>query len=461
MTGFWTDARVREALRLEPAPAALDSGYTAVGTDTRAMEPGTLFVALVGERFDAHDFLTQAAGRGARGAVVSRLPEDAPPGLVYYQLEDTLVALGALARYYRRHLGARVVAVAGTNGKTTTKNMTSAVLSTRYRVHATSGNFNNLIGAPLTILAAPAGTEAMIVEIGTNTPGEIAKLRDIVEPDAAIVTRLAEEHLEGLGDLAGVVREETAILEGLGGVAVVCDEPPELAERARALTPHVRVAGLSERADAELRAEAVRLDDEGRVRFQWQGREIRLALRGRFNAANALLALGLGTEWGVDAESAVRALATLEPAKMRMEVHRYGELRIVADCYNSNPASLAGAVELLGEMPRGGGRVAVIGTMLELGPASAEIHRASAEEVARAGLDLIVASGEFAGVFEPMAAELGERLIRVADPVDAWPELRRRLTGTEVVLLKASRGVKMERLLMKLEESFGGSGDAN
>ncbi|HEX7120628.1 MAG TPA: UDP-N-acetylmuramoyl-tripeptide--D-alanyl-D-alanine ligase, partial [Longimicrobiales bacterium] len=288
MNGFWTDAAVRRALGLGgSAPRT----YSAVSTDTRTLSDDALFVALRGERFDAHEFLAEAAARGARGAVVERVPADAPDSLVYYEVADTLEALGHLARHYRRALGARVCAVAGSNGKTTTKELTRAVLATRYRVHATEANYNNLVGVPLTLLAAPADAEALVVEVGTNSPGEIGRLARIVEPDAAIITSIAEEHLEGLGDLEGVLREETAILDGLppDGVAVVADEPPELAERARALAPRVRVGGWSERADAELRAERVELDEQGRTGFHWQDRTVRLAFRGRPNARNALL----------------------------------------------------------------------------------------------------------------------------------------------------------------------------
>ena len=457
MSGYWTDARVREALGLESVSAGVDVAYSAVATDTRTLPADALFVALAGERFDAHDFLHRAAEAGARAAVVARLPADAPQELAYYQVRDTLVALGDLARYYRRHLGAAVCAVGGTNGKTTTKNLARAVLETRYRVHATSGNLNNLVGAPLTILAAPAGTEALVVEVGTNTPGEIARLRDIVEPEAVIVTRLAEEHLEGLGDLAGVVREETALLEKLPahGVAVVADEPPELAARARQLASRVRVAGVSERADADLRGVDVELDEEGRVRFRWEGMDVRLALRGRFNAANAMLALGLGRAWGVEPEAGVRALAELEPANMRGEIRRVGGLRVVVDCYNSNPASLDGAIDLLASLPRGGGRVAVVGSMLEMGPSAAELHARAATRMADADLDLIVATGEFVPAFEPLAARLGDRLIVTPEVTAAWDLLRPRLSGDEVVLLKGSRGVRLERILEAMQTEHG------
>lgn len=477
MSAFWTDAVVRRALGLpegvgahgEPgatgAPGATAPNgavgsalvYTGVATDTRTLEEGSLFVALRGERFDAHDFLGAAAAAGATGAVVERIPEGAPAGLVYYRVADTLAALGSLARHYRRQLRARVVAVVGSNGKTTTKELTRAALGGSYRVHATSGNLNNLIGVPLTLLSAPRDAEALVVEVGTNAPGEVARLGAIVEPDAVMVTSIAEEHLEGLGDLEGVLREETSILSLLppDGLALVAEEPAALVERAHQLAPRVLVAGLGDAADPTLRGEAVELDDEGRVSFRWAGERVRLEFRGRLSARNALLALGLAREWGVPVDVAVAGLAAAEAPAMRAEVLRYGGLTVIADCYNANPASLEAAVELLASLPRRGGRIAVLGSMRELGPSSAALHSRVAEVVASHDLDLIVATGDFAAAFEPLEAVLGERLLRVEDPLEAYAPLSRRMRGGEVVLLKGSRGVALERLLPLLEKDFG------
>lgn len=462
MSRFWTDAAVREALGVSPvAGGESDAVYTGVVTDTRTLGPDSLFVALRGERFDAHDFLGAAAEAGAAGAVVERIPAGAPSELTYYVVSDTLTALGQLARHYRRHLAARVVAVVGSNGKTTTKELTRAALSPRYRVHATSGNLNNLVGVPLTLLAAPADAEALVVEVGTNAPGEVARLGEVVEPDAVIVTSIAEEHLEGLGDLEGVLREETSILAQLppNGVALVVEEPTTLPERARQLAPRVRVVGCGSGADEDLRAAEVGVDDEGRTRFRWRGEEVRLALRGRINALNALLALGLAEEWGVPLAEAVAGVAGVAASSMRGEVVQYGELIVIADCYNANPASLEAAVELLVSLPRRDGRVAVLGTMRELGAASAELHRRVAGVVAGQDLDLIVATGEFADAFGEWAEGLGDRLIRSEDPVAAYEPLSRRLRGGEVILLKGSRGVALERLLPHFEKDFGGAAE--
>ena len=456
----WSEEQVLEALQLAVVAGGADAdgrgSYTSVSTDTRSIDDGALFVALRGENFDGHEFLGQAAEAGARGAVVDAVPADPPP-LRYYRVPDTLMALGRLGRYRRRALGGRVVAITGTNGKTTTKEMTRAVLSTRFATHATSGNLNNLVGAPLTLLAAPDDAEALVVEIGTNAPGEIARLAEIVEPEVGVITAVAEGHLEGMGTVEGVLREKTSLLSRLQprGTAIVADEPESLPHRAKSLARDVRVAGWTERADEGLRASDLRIDEHGRVRFRWQGRDVALPFGGRAHVRNALLALAVGLEWGVDVDEAIGALQALEPPKMRGEVHRFGQLTVIADCYNSNPASLAAAVDTLVHMPRAGGRVVVVGTMMELGSQSAALHREAAREIAEADVDLIVGTGAFTSAFEPVRDELGDRLILADEPPEAFEAFAGRMSGDEVVLLKGSRGVALERLLPRLEERFG------
>src|SRR5690606_3955026 len=195
--------------------------------------------------------------------------------------------------------------------------------------------------------------------------------------------------------------------------------------------------------------------EEGRVRFRWAGRAVALELRGRHNARNALVALGIARAWGVPDEDAIAGIEALSAPKMRTEFHRIGDMVVIADCYNANPASVSAAVDLLASMPRRGGRVAVLGSMLELGQGSAAIHGEIAADIAGLDLDVIVATGEFTAAFEPHGEALGSRLIAVQDPVEAWTPLESVLKGSEVVLLKGSRGVALERLLPRLEDKWG------
>src|SRR5690242_12742816 len=253
----WESAGVAAALGV-PGPRGLH--FTGVGTDTRHLTPGTLFVALKGDRFDAHAFLEQARANGAAAAVVRR-GTPAIAGLAFFEVEDTLTALGLLARARRRRLppGSPVVAITGSSGKTSTKEMIRAVLATTYRVHATGGNLNNLVGVPLTILAAPADAEALVIEAGASIPGEIPRLRAVIEPTIAVISNVGYAHVEGFGSLAGVMEEKLALVDG-ARVAVVGTDPPQLALEARRRARTV-VAGTGREAD--VRPDAAELDDGG------------------------------------------------------------------------------------------------------------------------------------------------------------------------------------------------------
>ena len=480
MSGFrWTVGEVRQALEDEMMRAWARRGgeprgvderaeFSGVSTDTRKIVPGSLFVALAGEHFDAHDFLGEAAEKGATGAVVSRRPEDAPEGLVYFDVDDTRRALGRLARHRRRLLRGQVVGIAGSNGKTTTKDLVRAVLSARFRVHATEGNLNNQIGVPLTLLAAPDEAEVIVVEMGTNEPGEIAILARIAEPDYGIITSIGEEHLEKLGSLEGVLEEELDLVQGLrlGGVALVAEDPPALPQRARAElgSYRVRVVGLSEGSDVHPDGgeDAIEVLPDGATRWSWEGSPVQLPLPGKHNVRNALFALGLAREMGISKEAAARALARVPRPRLRNEWHAIGCLQVLADCYNSNPPSLAAAVELLAQLPSEGAKVAVVGTMREMGEQTPALHRRAAEQIAARlgkGIDRVVATGEFAAAFRPLAGELGDRLVAVADPVEAYDAARPFLAGNETLLLKASRGESLERWLPLLQRDFVEAGE--
>jgi UDP-N-acetylmuramoyl-tripeptide--D-alanyl-D-alanine ligase len=450
----WTDARVRTALELRTDLAQEGVTYEGVSTDSRTIHEGDLYVALVGERFDGHDFVADAIARGGRAAVVSRdIPGET--GVRLYPVDDTLAALGALARYRRDFLTAPVVGITGSAGKTTTKELTRAALAGGRRVHATTGNLNNRIGMPLTLLATPDDAEAVVLEMGTNEPGEIAALAAVARPDVGVITTVGEAHLEQLGSLEGVLQEKLDLLRGLaeGGRCLVGDEPDVLARQARAVCPGVRVAGWSRRADEDLRPGDVAVDHWGNHTFRWRDRTVTLALPGRHAVVDALLALAVSELLGVAPKDAVVGLAEVEPGAMRGEIRRIGELTVVVDCYNANPPSVRVALELLEEQ-EGSRRVAVLGTMLELGDATARLHRDVLGDALDRSVDLVVATGAFARA----AAELGvadsERMLVRPTWQEAYPALREWLGGGDVVLLKASRGIAMEGILPLLAADF-------
>jgi UDP-N-acetylmuramoyl-tripeptide--D-alanyl-D-alanine ligase len=452
----WRDAEVRRALGLRAERGLDDVGYERVTTDSRAARPGDLFVALVGDRFDGHDFVADAVAAGASGVIVSR-EVAGTERTTLYPVADTLAALGGLAAHRRRALAAVVVGITGSSGKTSTKELTRAALAPARRVHATEGNLNNRIGLPLTLLSAPADAEVVVAEMGTNEPGEIAALAAIAEPDVGVVTTVAESHLEGLGSLAGVMDEKLDLLRGLagGGRAVVGDVPPELPARARALVPDARVAGWSELADADLRPREVDVDAWGHHTFAWRGARVRLGVAGRHAVQNALLALAVADLLGVEPAPAATGVAGVRAGKLRGEVRRMGGLTLLVDCYNANPQSTRAALDLLQAYSQGSGRVAVLGSMLELGERSAELHRSTLSDALARDLDLVVATGQFARAATAVGEAGGAELLAVEDPDEAYGALRRRLGGGEVILLKASRGVALERLVPRFEADFG------
>jgi len=449
----WTDAEVRKALTL-PATGPDDAiTFGRVSTDSRSVEPGDLFVALTGDRFDGHEFIPDALARGARGAVVSRL---LPHGssIPLYTVPDTLVALGALAGHRRRALSAPVVGITGSAGKTTTKELTRAALAGERRVHATKGNLNNRVGAPLTLLSTPPDAEVVVLELGTNEPGEIEALAAIARPDIGVVTTVGESHLEKLGSVEGVLQEKLDLLRGLaaGGRCLVGDEPDALVRESRRACPGVRVAGWSERADPDLRPVDAHSDAEGAYRFSWRGHGTTLALPGRHAVVDALLALVVAEMLGVSAASATRGVASIGGGSMRSEVRQLARLTLLVDCYNANPPSVRVALDVL-EHRSASRRVAVLGTMLELGEASARLHRDVLRDALGRDLDLVVATGAFA---EAARNEVSSDRVLVAPTwAEAYPGLRAWLADGDVVLLKASRGIGMEGLLPLLDRDFG------
>lgn len=442
---FWTLARVAQALGL-PAFGGTDRPLRAVGTDTRTLQSGDLFVALAGERFDAHDFLPDAVRAGASALVVNDATRAVGLGVPVFAVDDTLHALGALGHFYRNAWTLPVVAVGGSNGKTSTKELLKAALGARHHVHATSGNLNNQVGTPLTLLALPQGADCAVVEVGTNVPGEIALLRAIVAPDVAVITCVQEEHLEGFGDLAGVLAEEASLLDGVDVAVVPANEAALIAE-ARRRARRVVTAGLGA---GDVAAGAHGLNADGTGWLQLDGVQVAVALRGEHNLRNAMLALATAREFGIPLADAARGIAQMPQPPMRSSVEPLGRALLINDAYNANPGSARAALALLAAVGAGRQRVAVLGTMRELGPTAEQLHRDIARVALASGADVVAGIGEFQ---EALAAEAAgdARVVTAGDVDDLWPVLMQRLQPDAAILLKASRGVRLERLLPHLQ----------
>jgi UDP-N-acetylmuramoyl-tripeptide--D-alanyl-D-alanine ligase len=432
------------------APSAADFRVAGVTTDSRAVRTGVLFVALAGERFDAHDFAADAAAAGAAAILVSRpVPAPVPRLLV----ADTLVALQALARYHRERFDIPVVGLTGSNGKTTTREMIAAVLSPLGPVHKSSGNLNNHIGVPLTLLGLEPRHRAAVIEMGMNHEGEIRLLAGIARPTTAVITNAGRAHLEGLGSREAVVRAKSEIAERLGAADTLVHfgDDPLLADTNRArpcrkltfgLGPS---AGISATNIAELGLAGSEFDVDGFGR-------VRLVIPGRHNILNALAALAVAKVLNVPPAEAVAALGRVAPFAGRMEVKRFGRVTVIDDSYNANPDSMRAALDLLRETAAPGRRVAVLGEMLELGRATAALHReigAAAAFVDR--LFLIGPNAENAAAAAREAGADGRR-VTVAPDIDA---LLAAVTGFvadgDLVLVKGSRGMALERVVRALE----------
>lgn len=430
-----------------------DTAVHRVCTDSRTARAGDLFVAIHGERFDGHDFVSEAARRRVSGVLVEsrwQAPEILPcPAIV---TGDSRAALGKLAAVYRSEFDLPVIAVAGSNGKTTTKDFLAAVLGARYDTLASPASFNNDIGVPLTLLCLEKRHGAAVLEAGTNHPGELEPLLRMIEPRYGVMTGVGHEHLEFFRDLEGVAGEEGTLAEWLpadGRLFVNGDSPCLESMERRCPAPVTRV-GLG--PDHAWRADDVRISDQG-TRFQvispggrYDG-EFAIRPLGVHQVRNALLALAVGAELGVPAEEARRALAVCPPSKMRTQLWEWRGVRILDDAYNANPDSMRAAFETFHRLNCSGRRIAVLGDMAELGERSADAHREVGRLAAQSGLDELMVTGQWAectlegarraglkaGRWCPTVPELAERLKEVMRPGD-------------LVLLKASRSSGFERV---------------
>ncbi len=447
--------RLRELLR-EP--------LTGVSTDSRAVGRGELFVALRGPQFDGHRFLREAVANGARAVMVDEKGSagDIPqvPCLV---VEDTLRALAALARLHREKFSIPVLAVGGSSGKTTTKEMLASILRRRYRVLSTEKNYNNQVGVPKTLFRLGKEHDIAVVEIGSNHPGELAPLCAMLAPTHGLLTNIGTEHLEFFGSLEGVAAEEGVLFEAVArgrGTAFVNADDRRVVALAGGCRKKVRY-GFRARS-ASVHGRALKLDDRACSRFEFTGGRlrrhvaVRLAVPGRHQAFNALAAAAVGLSFGVPADEIVSALECFSAPDKRMAVLDLGGVTVLNDTYNANPDSTVAALETLAALKVRGKRIAVLADMLELGAAEAAEHRRVGETAGRLGLDYVLTYGTRArGIHDavrgPFAVHydqkniLAEFLVELIGPGDA-------------VLLKGSRGMVMEDLLEFLVQRCGAGG---
>jgi UDP-N-acetylmuramoyl-tripeptide--D-alanyl-D-alanine ligase len=425
-------------------------------TDSRTLKSGDLFIALKGKSFDGHAFLPEAAARGAAGCVVSAPPSvPLPSGFVVIQVAETQWALGQVAGRWRRRYPARVVAITGSNGKTTTKEMTGSVLRQAYRVLVSPGNLNNLIGVPLTLFQLRREHQAAVLELGMNARGEIYRLAEIAKPDVGVITNIGEAHLEFLGSVEEVAEAKGELLPFLTGdrVAVLNRDDPYLARLFPAVRGRLSTFGLDRRAD--VRAERVRSGRDGRTLFTLAAgrkrRPVRLNTSGRLNVWNALAAAAVGIAFGLDLDAIAAGLEQAPAAPMRMEriLHPSGAV-IVNDAYNANPTSMAASLEAFFRLSKGREAIVVLGDMLELGPVSEAAHRRIGALVAGWRPALLITVGERAKGIGEGAVLKGLDVTRIhccRDHGEAQAVLKAHVPTAPWIFLKASRGMGLEKLL--------------
>lgn len=437
----------------ENAPAV-----TAVCTDSRALTPGCLFLPWVGERFDGHDFIDAALASGAAGCLCARAPERLREDKFYIQVADTRLALRALASAYRGQFSIPVVQITGSVGKTTTKEMTAAVLGARHRVWKTPENYNNDIGTPLTLLGLTREHEAAVIETGMNHFGEIEYLTEMVRPDIAVISNIGDAHIEYLGSREGILKAKCEIFKHLkkDGLAILNGDDA-LLDTVDVPFRTVR-CGKSERCQARI-TEVADHGVEGiccTVVTEKDRYELSIPAPGEHMAYAAAIATAVGEALGLSREEIARGAAAYVPVGSRMRVLRLPERRLILDdCYNANPQSVAAALEVLARTERDR-KIAVLGDMGELGELGDRAHYNMGALAAMLGVDLVFAigGGDRAGRIADGVAQSGGSVLYFPTKEEALPELRQQMKppGT-VMLAKASHAMKFEWLVERLRET--------
>jgi UDP-N-acetylmuramoyl-tripeptide--D-alanyl-D-alanine ligase len=432
---------------------AVAMGYS---IDSRTLNAGDLFIAIAGERFDGHEYVQAALEKGAVGAIVAAEKKVAGDPLRLLQVEDTVKALQLLGAAARRLWGKPLLAVTGSAGKTTTKEILAHILATRFRVMKSSGNLNNHIGLPLQLLKLEAEHDLAVVEMGMNHAGEIRALGALAHHDLAVVTTVAPVHLEFFGSLKEIARAKYEIIETLhsGGVAVLNADDEYVCQFGRDFKGKVVTFGIKRAADVS--AHNIKLNGAEGSTFDLVvgsvGEPVTFPLVGEHNIYNALAAAAAAMERGLTPSQAAVALSSIAPPDKRGQVLQIGGATIINDCYNSNPRALEAMIDTLASM-KAQRRILVVGEMLELGPTAEALHRECGKHAAEKKIDLVIGVRGMARAVAEAACGAGTQAQFVETPEQAGEWLAQNLRPGDAVLLKASRGVKLERALEMLQES--------
>jgi len=455
----WTLAQVLLATGGRFLAGSTEVAFQRVCTDSRAVEPGDLFIALIGDNFDGHDFIEQALKRGAAGLIVARQPAR-PCRASVILVADTLRALGDLAHHRRKQMmNLTVLAVTGSSGKTTVKEMVSAILAQHHNVLKTKGNFNNLVGLPLSLLPIAHHQDIAVLEMGMNRPGEIARLGEIAEPDVACITNVQGAHLAGLATIDGVAKAKGELFAGMKAWGTLVVNADDIRVRKLARRLHHRKISFGRSSSATVRATRIQSLGEAGMRFTlhigpWNERLTIVSL-GAHNVMNALAAAAMAHAVGVAPAEIAVGLASHRPYDKRMQISVLPSgLKLINDAYNANPSSMLAALEAVRNLKREQRIVAVLGDMLELGSHSIAAHRLVGENAGKLKFDYLLTVGEFAGEMVAAAQQAGmnkkqARQFATKEEIVTWLDQAHQ-AGTlqmgDIILLKGSRGMQMETI---------------
>ena len=441
----------------------LKEEISGISTDSRKVKKGELFIVLKGPRYDGQDFIPEALEKGACGILVSKLPITCHPSPVTILAKDTLKALGQIAKYYREKFNLPVVAVTGSTGKTTTKDMIASILSLKLSVLKTEGNFNNEVGVPLTLFRLSKKHQVAVLELGMSALGEIERLTRISSPRMGVMTNVGEVHLQYLGNVQRVARAKAELVYALGkdDVAILNMDDSYVRDMKKGIKARIITYGI--RGRAEVVAEGIENLREGGMRFTLrimeEGLPLHLRYLGYHNIYNALAAAAATHALGMKKEIIREGLSQLQPLAGRMKIMKIRGLTILDDTYNASPKSFIAAIETLRDLSPKGKKILVAGDMLELGKRASLAHKETGVYVAHSGIDTLITCGNLAGYIAQGAIGSGmeeERIITCRNKEEAGDRLSSLVKEGDIILIKGSRATGMEEIIQKLREVNNG-----
>jgi UDP-N-acetylmuramoyl-tripeptide--D-alanyl-D-alanine ligase len=464
----WITSEIVEAVQgtlLSGNPAR---AFAEISTDSRTIHAGNCFLAIEGDVYDGHTFVQDVLNKDVKGLIINKDHKDSlewdfieAQGIVSIGVADTLTALGALAAYHRRRSTASVVAITGSNGKTSTRAMAAEALAKRFTILSPEGNFNNEVGLPLTLFRLNPSHEWAVLELGMNHPGEISRLGDICRPDIGLITNIGPAHLEGLGSLEGVMHAKGELLDKIkpNGKTILNADDPMTLHLTKKISKKPILFGLSDTAD--IRGVDISAHSDGisfTLDIRREQTRINLCVPGKFMVTNALAAASIAHVVGIPLPEIKSALENFSPIKGRMNLHRMNDgITLIDDTYNANPVSMKAAIRTLQELKKKNRGIVVLGDMLELGESSWSLHRETGLFAARAGISMLYATGEYADALAQGASEGGmaAKNIFSGAKADIFRNVMKVLASDDWVLVKGSRGMRMETLVKELMNELG------